>query len=274
MFDDTSLQNNTTTFYTNPMRVISATLLLGLGALIVFILVLFLWMMLLGYAPSELPNITSDVNALSNVGYEAQTILLLFAHMVPLAIAGAYWLALLRLRRRRALRVWLEGIGFSLLYLVGTGIFAGVESYYFVWTNYYLPPALDHPWWFFTLFGEVPQMLPYVLILALSSATIALGIALLFARWREVRLACLPSRGGRDFLFVFGIVSIVTFLAELAYAFIPDRYFEVYFAPAVIIGVIVSCRTYHVLHRAWQIACVRGEVVRSWLQEKMGEENL
>jgi hypothetical protein len=190
-----------------------------------------------------------------NTLYAAHPMLRLYSLLVPLAIAGAYWLALLRLRRVGALQAWLETVGLSLMYFVGTGALMGVGGYYLV--GYALPPTLYNPWWVFTTFTEVPQMMLFALILAAGSATIALGFASLFARWHEVRLAHLPGNGWRDFLIVFGIGSVVFLLTGLAFTqlgfvYSPENFFILFIAPGAIMSILVSWWMYRIMFEAWQ----------------------
>ncbi len=240
--NDTNTQNNTNTFYTDTTRATWTTVGLGVGAFVALLLVYPLWMALLGDAPFK-------------TLYAAYPMLRLYRLLVPLAIAGAYWLALLRLRRVGALQAWLETVGLSLLYFVGTGALMGVGSYYL--TGYALPPTLYNPWWVFTTFAEVPQMMLFALILVAGSATIALGFASLFARWHEVRLAHLPGSGWRDFLIVFGVGSVVLLLTGLAFtglgfAYIPENFFVLFIVPGAIMSIFVSWWMYRTMLKAWQ----------------------
>src|SRR5271157_45382 len=98
--NDTDTQNNTNTFYTDTTRATWTTVGLGAGAFIALLLAYPLWMALLGDAPFD-------------TLYAAHPMLRLYSLIVPLAIAGAYWLALLRLRRVRALQTWFEAVGLS-----------------------------------------------------------------------------------------------------------------------------------------------------------------
>lgn len=237
--NDTNTQNDTKTFYTDTTRATWTTGGLGVGAFILLLLTYPIWIALLSDAPFS-------------TLYVAQAMLRLARLIVPLAIAGTYGLALLRLRRVGALQAWLEAVGLSLLYFVVTGALMGVGSYYLPQARFYLPPMLDHPWWVFTVFSDVPQMILYVAILALFSGTIAVGFALLFARWRDVRLAHLSSSWWRDFLLVFGIGSLVIFLTGFAFTFLPDRFFEIFIVPGAIAAIIASWWTYRTLYRVWQ----------------------
>ncbi len=245
MFNNTALQNNTdtenktNTFYTNPTRAAWTTVGLGAGAFVALLLAYSLWMALMNEAPLD-------------TRYAAYSMLKLYGLIVPIAIAGAYWLALLRLRRVGALQTWFEAIGLSLLYFVGIGALMGVGSYYL--TGYALAPTLDQPWWVFTLFSEVPQMILYALILVLAAPTIALSFALLFARWHEVRLAHLPGRGWLDFLLVFGTGSVVLLLTGLAltFVYIPESFFMLFIVPGAIMCTLVSWWMYRTMFKAWQ----------------------
>jgi hypothetical protein len=100
--NDTDTQNNTNTFYTDPTRATWTTVGLGVGAFVALVLAYNLWWALLGNASFDTLN-------------AAYPMLQLYSLIVPIAIAGAYWLALLRLRRVRALQTWLETVGLSLL---------------------------------------------------------------------------------------------------------------------------------------------------------------
>jgi hypothetical protein len=235
--NDTDTQNNTNMFYTDLTRATWTTVGLGVGAFVALLLAYPLWWALLFNAPFD-------------TVYKAYPMLRLYRLIVPVAVAGAYWLALLRLRRVGALQTWLEAVGLSLLYFVGIGALMGVGSYYL--TRYYLPPTLDQPWWVFTLFGQVPEMILLVLILVFGSATIALGFASLFARWRDVRLVHLPGSGWLDFLLAFGVGSVLLFLTGLAFANTPDRFFEIFIVPGAITASLVSWWMYRTLLRAWQ----------------------
>jgi hypothetical protein len=238
--NDTNTQNNT--FYTDTTRATWTTVGLGVGAFVALLLVYPLWMALLNDAPFK-------------TLYLAYPMFKLYRLLVPLAIAGAYWLALLRLRRVGVLRAWLETVGLSLLYFVGTGALMGVGSYYLA--GYDLPPTLYNPWWVFTTFTEVPQMMLFALILVAGCATIALGFAPLFARWHEVRLAHLPGSGWRDFLIVFGVGSVVLLLMglafpRLAFASLPENFFILFIVPGAIASILVSWWMYRTMFKAWQ----------------------
>jgi hypothetical protein len=243
MLNDTILQNDTDTqknpnaFYTGSTRAVWTTVGLGAGAFIALLLASPLWTALLG-------------DALIVTRSTAYPMLQLYQLIVPIAIAGTFWLALLRLRRVGALQTWLETIGLSFLYFIGTGAVMGVGSYYL--SGYSLPPTLDHPWWVFTVLSEVPQMLLYALILVVGSATIALCFALMFARWSEVRLAHLPGSGWQDFLLVFGVGSVVLILTGLAFAYIPENFFVIFIVPGAILATLVSWWTYRTMFKAWQ----------------------
>ena len=243
MLNDTILQNNTDTqnnpdtFYTDTTRAAWTTVGLGAGAFLALLLASPLWMALLG-------------DALIVTRSTAYPMLQLYQLIIPIAIAGTYWLALLRLRRVGVLQTWLETVGLSFLYFIGTGAVMGVGSYYL--SGYALPPTLDQPWWVFTVFSEASQMLLYALILVVGSATIALCFALLFARWREVRLAHLPGSGWRDFLLVYGIGSVVLILTGLAFAYILENFFVIFIVPGAILATLVSWWTYRTMFKAWQ----------------------
>src|SRR5256885_15352724 len=51
--------------------------------------------------------------------------------MVPIVLAQAYWLALLRLRRVGALQTWLQAVVLSVVFFVAIGAVMGWGSYYF-----------------------------------------------------------------------------------------------------------------------------------------------
>ena len=235
--NDTDTQNNTNTFYTDPTRATWTTVGLGVGAFVALVLAYNLWWALLGNASFDTLN-------------AAYPMLQLYSLIVPIAIAGAYWLALLRLRRVRALQTWLETVGLSLLYFVGIGTLMGVGNYYL--RGYYLPPTLEHPWWVFTAFSEVPLMILYALMLVLGVPTIALGFASMFARWHDVRLVHLPSNGWLDFLVVLGIGSVALLLIGLAFASIPEKFFLIFILPGAIMSTLVSWWMYRTMFKAWQ----------------------
>jgi len=244
--NDIETQNNTNTFYTNPTRATWTTVGLGVGAFIALVLTYYLWWALMG-------------NASFDTRTAAYPILQLYSIIVPIAIAGAYWLALLRLRRVRALQSWLETVVLSLLYFVVIGTLMGVGNYYL--RGYYLPPTLDNPWWVFTAFSEAPLMILYALILVLVVPTIALGFASMFARWHEARLVHLPSNGWLDFLVVLGIGSVALLLTGLAFAYIPEKFFLIFILPGAIMSILVSWWEYHTMFKAWQNMPVITETV-------------
>ena len=235
--NDTDTQNNTNTFYTDTTRATWTTIGLGVGAFVALVLAYPLWMALVNDSPFDARN-------------AAHSMLKLYGLIVPIAIAGAYWLALLRLRRVGALQAWFETIGLSFLYFIGIGALMGVGSYYL--TGYALAPTLDQPWWVFTLFSQVPQMILYALILLLGCATIALGFAWLFARWHEARLAHLPGSGWLDFLLVFGVGSVVLLLTGLTFAYIPENFFMLFIVPGATMSTLVSWWMYRTMFKAWQ----------------------
>jgi hypothetical protein len=235
--NDTETQNNTNTFYTNPTRATWTTVGLGVGAFIALVLTNYLWWASTGNASFDTLTTTYPI-------------LQLYSIIVPIAIAGAYWLALLRLRRVSVLQTWLETVGLSLVYFVVIGALMGVGNYYL--RGYYLPPTLEHPWWVFTAFSEVPLMILYALILVLGVPTIALGFASMFARWHDVRLVHLPSNGWLDFLVVLGIGSLALLLIGLAFAYIPEKFFLIFILPGAIMSIFVSWWMYRTMFKAWQ----------------------
>lgn len=235
--NDTDAQNNMTTFYTNPTRATWTTIGLGVGAFLALVLTYNLWWALIN-------------NASFDTRVTAYPILQLYTIIVPIAIAGTYWLALLRLRRVRALRTWLETVGLSLVYFVGIGALMGVVNYYL--RGYYLPATLENPWWVFTASSAVPLMILYALIVVLGVPTLALCFALMFAHWHEARLVHLPTNGWLDFLVALGIGTVVLLLTGLAFAYIPEQFFLVFILPGAIMSILVSWWEYHTMFKAWQ----------------------
>ncbi len=130
---------------------------------------------------------------------------LLNVRSIPISSAGAYWLALFRLRRVQALRTWLEALGFCLIYWLVMPILLGIGSYAlqtFQLLNQSTaisPGAIGGPWDNIMLAGEIPGLILYAVLLALGTSGIALGSALFFARWDKVREAHLPSRAWLEF---------------------------------------------------------------------------
>jgi len=68
------------------------------------------------------------LGASNDVLDKTEVLLWLSFLLVPISIAGAYWLALFRLRSVKALRTWLETFGFSLFYWLVIPILLGVGS--------------------------------------------------------------------------------------------------------------------------------------------------
>ena len=56
--------------------------------------------------------------------------------------------------------------------------------------------SVHNPWWILALFGQIPALILYAVLLALVTSGIALGFAAMFVDWRKVRDADLPSVGG------------------------------------------------------------------------------
>jgi hypothetical protein len=68
------------------------------------------------------------LGASNDVLDKTEVLLWLSFLLVPISIAGAYWLALFRLRSVKALRTWLETFGFSLFYWLVIPILLGVGT--------------------------------------------------------------------------------------------------------------------------------------------------
>jgi hypothetical protein len=115
-------------------------------------------------------------------------------------IAGTYWLSLLRLRQVETFRVWLEAAGLALIYLLGMPLLMGSGGYALQALHLLDPSTGNNPAVFLTLFGEVPALLLFAVLLTLVTSGMALGFAVKFADWHDVRYADLPGRGWLDFL--------------------------------------------------------------------------
>jgi hypothetical protein len=240
MLDVTPIQKKTPSFYgyTTPVRVIAITVMLGMAALLALLPTAVLWMISLGFFGTT-PALLD----------KAEAMLWLSFLLVPLAIAGTYWLSLLRLRQVETFRAWLEAAGLALIYLLGMPLLVGSGGYALQALHLLDPSTGNNPAVFLTLFGEVPALLLFAVLLTLVTSGIALGFALKFADWHEVRYADLPCRGWLDFLLVLGSISVAALLAGLVFLYLPaglGLYISVAL-PGAIIGTIASWRTYHVL---------------------------
>jgi hypothetical protein len=144
---------------------------------------------------------------------KAEGILWISILFVPISCAGAYWLALFRLRSVKSFRTLLETFGFSLVcwlvmpILLGAGLSA-------------LKALIGGPWDNIMLVGEAPGLILYIVLMALCTSGIALGAARFFAWWYLVREAHLPSRGWLEFLLVLGSVTLATLLTGLTFVYL------------------------------------------------------
>jgi hypothetical protein len=169
---------------------------------------------------------------------KAAAALFFYLMLAPIALAGAYWLSLFRLRQVKALRTWLEALGFSFVFLPGMHILLGVGAY--VLQLLHLPSFGDsaNPWAGLVLYVEVPALLLYALLVALATSGLALGIAVMFTDWHNVRAAHLPGRGWLDCLLVLGCVTLVALLTGLAFVYC-YAYFQDAFIPLLVVLIAV-----------------------------------
>jgi hypothetical protein len=181
---------------------------------------------------------------------KAEAMLWLYFLLVPIGIAGAYWLSLVRMRRVEALRTWLEALGFSFAYLLVMPVLLGVGSY--VLHTLHLPNlgASSNPWSALVLFVDIPALILYALLEALLTSGIALGVAARFTDWRKVRAAHLAGHGWLDVLLVLGSVTVVTLLTGVAFAYFQDAFFIFVPVPGAILVGIASWMMYRTLQKA------------------------
>ena len=126
----------------------------------------------------------------------------------------------------KVLRTWLETFGFSLVYwlvlpiLLGAGLYA-LQALHLLNQNTGISPGtIEGPWYILLLVGEAPGLILYAVLQAVSTSGIALGSAVLFAKWDKVREAHLKSRAWLEFLLVLGCVTIATLLTGLAFVYL------------------------------------------------------
>ncbi len=185
--------------------------------------------------------------------------LLFYFMLVPITVAGAYWLSLFRLRHVEVLRTWLEALVFSFFFLLVIHVLLGAGAY--VLQLQHLPSFGDssNQWVALVLYVEIPALILYALLEALVTSGIALGVAPMFTDWRKVRAAHLPGRGWLDFLLVLGCVTVVALLMGLAfvyfYTFFQDAFtllllLVLILVPGAIVASIASWTTYRTLQKA------------------------
>jgi hypothetical protein len=217
MLNDIPVQNTTpvSKYATTSERVAGTTILAGIVVVGAVMLSFPLWMFSL-----------RAFGATNEVLDKAEGILWLSFLLLPISSAGAYWLALFRLRHIKALRTWLETFGFSLVYwlvmpiLLGVGSYA-LQAFQLLNQNTAISPgAIGGPWDTIMLAGEAPGLILDAVLLALGTSGIALGFALFFAKWDKVREAHLPGRGWLEFLLVLGCVTVATLLTGLAFMYL------------------------------------------------------
>jgi len=225
-----------------PKKVMTSTVWLGVVAGLALPITFILVLVMTVFAPAA-----DFMDAAEGMAW-------LYVLMVPTVLAGAYWLALLRLRRVSTLQTWLEGVALSIVFLVVTGAVMGVGSYYLYMPRFERASSLlDTPWWVLTLFVEAPGPILYVALLAMLTSGVGVGFASLFARWDVLRLhAHLPSRGWLDFLLVFGSGSLMLLLTGVIYIAVPgaDTFLLLPLLPGALVGVFASWLTYRQMKRA------------------------
>ena len=245
MSDHITVQNTTpvSKYATTSERAISSTVLAGLVVVVAVILSFPLWMF-------SLRALGASNDALD----KAEGMLWLSFLLVPICSAGAYWLALFRLRHVKALRTWLETFGFSLFYWLVMPILLGVGSYAlqtFQLLNQstaFPPGAIGGPWNTIIFAGEAPGLILFAVLLALCTSGIGLGFGLYFARWDKVREAHLPGRGWLEFLLVLGCVTVASLLTGLTFVYLTMLSLIPFLA--AILAAIAAWTTYRTLLHA------------------------
>ena len=159
---------------------------------------------------------------------QAEGMLWLSFLLIPICCAGAYWLALFRLRRVKALRASIECLVFSLLFWFAMPLILGAGSYalqtlQLLNQNTALSPGsvgTPNLGATLTFFAHAPGLILYMVLLALCSSGIGLGAALFFARWDKVREVHLPGHGWLQILLVLGCVIVATLITGLAFVYL------------------------------------------------------
>lgn len=100
-----------------------------------------------------------------------------------------------------------------------------------------------------TLFSEVPALVLFMALLTLMTSGIALGFAVKFSDWQEVRHAEFPGHRWLAFLLVLGSMTGVTLLAGGAFLLRPAGLYLAVAVPGAIISTLASWRTYHALQQ-------------------------
>ncbi len=247
MSDNMSVQNTTpiSPYATTSERVITTTALAGVVVVVATMLSFPLWMFSL-----------RALGASNDVLDQTEGMLWLSFLLVPISCAGAYWLALFRLRRVKAIRTLIETFLFSLVYwlvmpmLLGLGGYA-LQTLQLLNQNTAISPgALGSPnlWGTIMFFGQAPGLILYVVLLALCTSGIALGSALFFASWDEVREAHLPGRGWLEFLLVLGCTTVATLLTGLTFMYL--TMLSLIPVLGAILAVIAAWMTYRTLLNA------------------------
>ena len=243
MLDSTTTQNTTNPVSDNTSSVptfaslFTAMLVLAAGVLIALLVTLGVWFI-------------SMIGEPGGVMDKAEAMLWLYFLLVPIAIAGAYWLSLFKLRHVEALHTWLEALGFSFVFLLVIPVFMGIGGY--VLHILQLPSFGDspNPWAALVLFVTIPALILYALLELLVTSGIAVGVAAAFANWRKVRAEHLSGRGWLEFLLVLGCVTVVALLTGLAFVYFQDAFFILIPVPGAIVAGIASWTMYRTLKKA------------------------
>ena len=168
------------------------------------------------------------LGASNDVLDKAEGMLWLSFLLIPICSAGAYWLALFRLRRVDTKRTLIETFVFSLAYwlvmplVLGVGLYA-LQTLQLLNQNTAISPgAVGSPSLVGTLafIGEAPGLILYIVLLALCTGGIGLGAALYFASWDDVRETHLPGHGWLEILLVLGSTIVTTLLSGLAFVYL------------------------------------------------------
>lgn len=258
MSDHISIQHTTSfsPYDITPERAITTTVLAG-GVVIVAILLSFpIW----GFSLQLL-------GASNDVLDQSEGMLWLSVILIPIASAGAYWLALLRLRKVKTVRALLETFGLSLLYwlampiVLNLGAYA-LQSLQLLNQNTVISPgALGTPNLPDTVMfiEKAPGLILYIVLMALCTCAIGLCAALFFARWDKVRESHLHSHGWLGGLLVLGCAIVATLLTGLAFMYLETL--GLIPVPGALLASIAAWTTYRTLRRAGLVSASSTQTV-------------
>lgn len=102
-------------------------------------------------------------------------------YVTPTVLGGLFWFALIRLRQRRFLRVWLEA---SAIGIMATLLFTTV--YGTVGDRWYENNSSEM-WWVPSMLGKFPIFTASLIVVTMLYGLLGTGFATLFARWSQLR---------------------------------------------------------------------------------------